>query len=79
MTVSNQSFNLARGVVRSKSTAGGTSRLIFVNHTGYNYNKFIPGSGVGGLNSSVRRHKYREATSCQTATGDQRLGQCVAY
>jgi hypothetical protein len=28
------------------------------------YNKYIPGAGVGGVNSSVRRAKMRLATSC---------------
>lgn len=28
------------------------------------WNKYIPGAGVGGLNTSVRRAKMRLATSC---------------
>lgn len=37
------------------------------------YNKYIPGSGVGGTNTSVRRSKLRQATSCK-ATGNQSCG-----
>lgn len=76
MPVSIQSYNVARGLVRSKSTAGGAHRLIFVNPTGNNYNKFIPGSGVGGMNRSVRRYQYRHATTCENASGGQRTGTC---
>ena len=73
---SNQTYNVARGLVRAKSTAGGV-RLVFQNPvSGYNYNRFIPGSGVGGMNRSVRRYQYRHATSCQTASGTQRGGVC---
>ncbi len=79
MPVSVQTYNLARKLVRPKSTASGTGRLIFVNPTGYNYNKFIPGSGVGGMNRSVRRYQYRHATTCENASGGKRSGQCVAY
>ena len=71
-----QAYNVARGLVRAKSTAGGV-RLVFQNPvSGYNYNRFIPGSGVGGMNRSVRRYQYRHATSCQTASGNQRGGVC---
>jgi len=80
MPVSNQSYNVARGLVRAKSTAGGAHRLFFINTANDStINRFIPGSGVGGLNRSVRRYQYRQATSCTTATGDKRGGQCVAY
>jgi hypothetical protein len=80
MTVSNQTYNVARGLVRAKSTAGGAHRLFFINTANDStINRFIPGSGVGGLNRSVRRYQYRQATSCTTATGDKRGGQCVAY
>ncbi len=73
---SNQTYNIARGLVRAKSTAGGAG-LVFQNPvSGYNYNRFIPGSGVGGMNRSVRRYQYRHATSCQTASGTQRGGVC---
>lgn len=71
---SNQTYNVARGLVRAKSSAGGVSRLIFQNQTSnYIYNRFIPGSGVGGLNRSVRRYQYRHATSCENASGGQRI------
>ena len=77
MPVSTQSYNVARGGrINAKSTAGGVCRLIFVNPTGYNYNKFIPGSGVGGMNRSVRRYQYRHATTCENASGGQRGGTC---
>jgi hypothetical protein len=80
MTISNQTYNVARGLVRAKSTAGGAHRLFFINTANDStINRFIPGSGVGGLNRSVRRYQYRQATSCQTASGTQRTGQCVAY
>ena len=79
MTVSNQTYNVARGLVRAKSTAGGVRRLFFINTANDStVNRFIPGSGVGGLNRSVRRYQYRQATSCQTATGDPRGGQCFS-
>jgi len=74
---SNQTYNIARGLVRGTSGAGGVRRLIFQNQfSNYNYNRFIPGSGVGGMNQSVRRHQYRNATSCQSASGEQRVGVC---
>ena len=78
MPVSIQTYNVARRLVKSKSTAGGVHRLIFVNPTGYNYNKFIPGSGVGGMNRSVRRYQYRHATTCENASGGQRIGTCFS-
>lgn len=74
---SNQTYNIARGLVRATSTAGGVRRLVFQNQiSNYNYNHFIPGSGVGGMNRSVRRYQYRHATSCETASGTQRRGLC---
>jgi len=77
MTLSNQTYNVARGLVRATSTAGGAHRLIFQNQfSNYNFNRFIPGSGVGGMNRSVRRYQYSHATSCQTASGTQRGGVC---
>ena len=80
MPTSIQSYNVARGLVRSRSTAGGVGRVFFINTANDStVNRFVPGSGVGGLNRSVRRYQYRQATSCITATGDQRSGQCVAY
>ena len=43
--------------------AGAVRRLIFTNNTGYNNNRYVPGSGVGGQNIAVRRHLKRFATS----------------
>ena len=77
---SNQTYNIARGLVRQSKAAGGARRIIFTSIANDStINRFVPGSGVGGLNRSVRRYQYRQATSCITATGDQRSGQCVAY
>ena len=48
----------------NKSGPGGQRRLIFVGNVKTNlFNKYTPGSGVGGLNASVRRNKNRRATS----------------
>lgn len=79
MTVSNQTYNVARGLVRAKSTAGGVRRLLF--YTVLNdstINRFVPGSGVGALNRSVRRYQYQHATSCVTPAGNQRVGRCFS-
>ena len=74
---SNQTYNIARGLVRGTSGGGGVRRLIFQNQfSNYNYNRFIPGSGVGGMNRSVRRYQYRHATTCENASGGQRTGNC---
>jgi len=79
MTVSNQTYNVARGLVRAKSTAGGAHRIIFTSIANDStINRFVPGSGVGGLNRSVRRYQYRQATSCETPSGSQRTGQCFS-
>lgn len=79
MPASIQSYNVARGLVRSKSTAGGASRVFFINTANDStINRFVPGSGVGGLNRSVRRYQYRQATSCATPSGDQRVGRCFS-
>ena len=43
---------------------GGQRRLIFTGNVDTNlFNKYQPGQGVGGLNASVRRAKYRKASS----------------
>ena len=77
MTVSNQTYNFAIGLVRSHSLGGGTRRIIFTNITNDStVNRFVPGSGVGSLNRSVRLHQYRQATSCQTPNGTTRTGRC---
>ena len=50
--------------------AGAVHRLIFTNQKSvYNYNHYVPGSGVGGRNISVRRHLKRFATSPQGPNG----------
>ena len=50
--------------------AGAVHRLIFTNQKSvYNYNHYVPGSGVGGRNISVRRHLKRFATSPQGPKG----------
>jgi hypothetical protein len=77
MTVSNQTYNIARGLVRAKSTTGGVRRLLFATVLNDStINRFVPGSGVGGLNRSVRRYQYQRATSCETPAGNQRIGRC---
>lgn len=74
---SNQTYNVARGLVRAYSTGGGARRIIFTSISdNSSVNRFIPGSGVGGMNRSVRRYQYRHATSCETASGTQRGGVC---
>ena len=48
----------------NKKLGGGVNRLIFVNkNTGPIYNRYVPGSGVGSRNRSVRRHLLRKATT----------------
>jgi hypothetical protein len=49
--------------------AGAVRRLIFTNQKPGNNNHYVPGSGVGGMNISVRRHLKRFATSPQGANG----------
>jgi len=44
--------------------SGGQRRLIFTGNVDTSlFNKYQPGQGVGGLNASVRRAKYRKASS----------------
>ena len=38
-------------------------RIIFTNKATYNNNRFVPGSGVGALNRSVRNHLLNRATT----------------
>lgn len=45
---------------------GGASRLIFVNNSGLNNNRFISGAEVGALNGSVRQALKRRASSRNT-------------
>ena len=53
---------------------GGQRRLIFTGNVKTSlFNKYTPGSGVGGLNASVRRNKNRRA-----ATGSLTMAQLEA-
>ena len=57
LSLSNQTYNVARGLVRANSTAGGARRIIFTNNADSSIvNRFVPGSGVGGMNMSVKNH-----------------------
>jgi len=77
MTVSNQTYNIARGLVRPTRAAGGARRIIFTSIANDStVNRFVPGSGVGALNRSVRLHQYRQATSCEMPNGTRRGGRC---
>jgi hypothetical protein len=50
--------------------AGAVRRLRFTNQKSvFNYNHYVPGSGVGSLNIAVRRHLKRFATSPQGQNG----------
>ena len=61
---SNQTYNIARGLVRPVSTGSGARRILFTNNAADNssVNRFVPGSGVGALNRSVRNHLLIRAT-----------------
>jgi uncharacterized membrane protein (UPF0127 family) len=62
--------------------AGGVRRLMFTDKSVYNFNKYVPGSGVGGLNISVRRHLNRFATpdrSIQTNASAKKIPCSVNY
>ena len=63
----------------ANSGPGGQRRLIFTGNVETNlFNKYTPGSGVGALNTSVRRRLKRTATSSQgsmTNTGKYIPGQ----
>lgn len=74
---SNQTYNIARGLVRQFKAAGGARRIIFTSIANDStINRFVPGSGVGALNRSVRHHQYRLATSCEMPSGSLRSGRC---
>ena len=74
---SNQTYNIARGLVRQSKAAGGARRIIFTSIANDStINRFVPGSGVGALNRSVRHHQYRLATSCEMPSGSLRVGRC---
>jgi hypothetical protein len=76
MTVSNQTYNVARGLVRAKSTAGGAHRIIFTSKANDNtVTRFVPGSGVGALNRSVKNYLYNHATPTREITNNN-LYQC---
>jgi len=48
----------------SNYNPGGVRRLIFTGNVKTSlFNKYTPGSGVGALNASVRRQKYRKAAT----------------
>jgi hypothetical protein len=50
--------------------AGAVRRLRFTNQISvFNYNHYVPGSGVVGINIAVRRHLKRFATSPQGQNG----------
>ena len=61
---SNQTYNIARGLVRGTSGGSGARRILFTNNAYDNKgeNRFVPGSGVGALNRSVRNHLLTRAT-----------------
>lgn len=74
-----QTYYVARGLVNPKRLGAGTSRLIFTNQaSGLNFNRYIPGSGVGGRNRSVQRYLFRQATSTQDSNGNTRQ-PCNCY
>jgi hypothetical protein len=52
------------GVGGRKSTKMGPGGNLTCNQSTNLWNKYIPGSGVGGVSSSIRRAKLRLATSC---------------
>ena len=62
--------NLGAGARRSTQFTPGGTRI--VNQPNEFWNKYTPGSGVGGSNIATRRAKMIHATSC---TGGQQCGQ----
>jgi hypothetical protein len=82
MTVSNQTYNVARGLVRATSTGGGARRIIFTSIANDStVNRFVPGSGVGALNRSVKNYLYTHATpnrvtQNRSLTGNNGASQC---
>ena len=60
---SNQTYNIARGLVHPTSSGGGARRIIFTNKSSDSIvTRFVPGSGVGALNRSVKNYLYTHAT-----------------
>lgn len=53
---------------RGVKSQGGAGRLIFTNSSGLNNNRFISGTQVGAINSSVRQALKRRASSQNTNT-----------
>jgi hypothetical protein len=54
----------------NKSGPGGQRRLIFTGNVKTSlFNKYTPGAGVGGMNSSVRRALNRRANSAAGTLG----------
>ena len=73
----NGQFWYGKGGFSFKKSGGGGARknpsIGLITGQDYNiYNKYVPGAGVGGLNTSVRRAKMIRATSCNST---QRCGQ----
>jgi hypothetical protein len=56
-------LNMAGGVRKNPSFG-----LIFGNQTNI-FNKYVPGSGVGALSRSVRRHLRTNASFCKSQCG----------
>lgn len=56
------------GFLYKKNTGVGTRRVrpygLICNRPTQLYNKYVPGAGVGGVSTAVRRSKMRLATSC---------------
>lgn len=56
----------------SLKQSAGVKRTIFTNNTPLNYNSYIVGGNVGGLNSSVRRALVKRAShNCCSSTSSQ--------
>ncbi len=73
---SNQTYNVARGLVRPTSGGGGSRRIIFTSIANDStVNRFVPGSGVGALNRSVKNYLYTRATPNRSLTDNTR-SQC---
>lgn len=70
------------GFLYKKNTGSGGRRNpmygLICNRPTNLYNKYTPGAGVGGLNSSVRRAKMRLATSCNASQQCGRFYQRLA-
>jgi|APGre2960657505_1045072.scaffolds.fasta_scaffold52399_1 hypothetical protein len=74
-------FNYGKGGFLYKNSGGGGVRRNFAlallgNQPHDIYNKYVPGSGVGGTSIATRRAKLIRATSCYDG---QRCGRFVTY